>query len=59
MDKEIDKETAITIKDPFDQPHNPGRLRSESLSFLKQKFKEAYEILHQGKLERIKALFEH
>ena len=30
IDKTIDPDTVLTIKDPFDQPHNPGRLRIES-----------------------------
>ena len=42
IDKNVDKETALTIKDPFDEPHNPGRLKQESKDFLIQKFKEAH-----------------
>ncbi len=53
----IDIETAITIKDPFDKPHNPGRLRTQSLSYMKQKFKEAHQILSIGKVEKIRDLF--
>ena len=30
IDKDVDPETALTIKDPFDRPHNPGRLKLES-----------------------------
>jgi len=26
----IDKECVITIKDPFDQPHNPGRVKIDT-----------------------------
>jgi hypothetical protein len=58
IDKEIDKEAVITIKDPFDLPHNPGRLKADSKGFMIQKFKEAHEILSQGKLEYINRLFE-
>lgn len=50
LDKEVDRDTAITIKDPFDQPHNPGRLRVDSKDFMVQAFKEAHEILFQGKI---------
>ena len=45
IDKDVDPETALTIKDPFDRPHNPGRLKLESKQFLLQKFKEASHIL--------------
>jgi len=27
IDRPVDKECVITIKDPFDKPHNPGRLK--------------------------------
>ena len=40
--KSVDPETVLTIKDPFDEPHNPGRLKIESKEFLIQKFKEAH-----------------
>lgn len=53
MDKEVDKECAITIKDPFDLPHNPGRLKAESRDFFVQKFKDAHMILKAGKKESI------
>lgn len=39
----------LTIKDPFDDPHNPGRLRIESKDFLVQKFSEAYNTLKNCK----------
>ena len=41
IDKNIDPETALTIKDPFDEPHNPGRLKNEPKDFLVMKFKDA------------------
>jgi len=44
----VDSECVITIKDPFDEPHNPGRLKIEQSDFFKQKFKEAYTILEKG-----------
>ena len=57
-DRNLDRDCAITIKDPFDQPHNPGRLRIEHKDFMIQKFKEAHEILSQNNLERVRELFE-
>lgn len=56
-DRKIDPECALTIKDPFDEPHNPGRLKAESKEFLIQRCREAYEILKSGKEERIRSLF--
>jgi hypothetical protein len=57
IDREVDKECAITIKDPFDRPHNPGRLKADSKDFLIQKFKDAHLILKQGNGDKIKQLF--
>lgn len=56
-DRSIDPETALTIKDPFDEPHNPGRLKAQSKEFLAQKCREAYEVLKAGKEDRVRALF--
>ena len=53
LDKPIDNETTLTIKDPFDQPHNPGRLKIESKEFLVQKFKEAHEQLMRARDSKI------
>jgi hypothetical protein len=57
IDRLVDAECAITIKDPFDEPHNPGRLKADSREFLVQKFKEAYDLLRSGKKEKIQSLF--
>lgn len=57
-DKNIEPDCAITIKDPFDKPHNPGRMNVSSLDFLKQKFKDGYELLKSEKQDRIKDMFE-
>ena len=54
----MDTECAITIKDPFDKPHNPGRMKAESEAFLKQKFKDAYEVLSRAKIDRVKEMFQ-
>lgn len=51
IDKEVDEETVITIKDPFDKPHNPGRLKLQSKDFLVQRFKEAYEQLLRARTD--------
>lgn len=53
IDRPIDTEAALTIKDPFDQPHNPGRLKIESKEFLIQKFKEAYEQMVRAKESKL------
>jgi hypothetical protein len=53
QDRPIDAETTITIKDPFDKPHNPGRLSLVSNDFFLQKFKDGYEVLCSGKEDRI------
>ena len=47
----------MTIKDPFDQPHNPGRMKAESEAFFKQKFKDAMEVLSKAKIDRVWELF--
>lgn len=39
IDRSVDTERALTIKDPFDEPHNPGRVKSDSREFLVTKFK--------------------
>lgn len=58
IDRPIDTERALTIKDPFDEPHNPGRVKSDSREFLVAKFKEAYDLLKSGKKDRIEGLFQ-
>jgi DNA polymerase sigma len=57
IDRKVDSECALTIKDPFDEPHNPGRLKAESRDFLISKFKEAYEVLKGAKEPKIRSLF--
>jgi len=42
IDRPVDAECALTIKDPFDEPHNPGRIKLDSKEYLVSKFKEAY-----------------
>jgi hypothetical protein len=47
----------LTIKDPFDKPHNPGRARiSEKPTYMDQ-FHKAYERLKSKQLEKIEAMF--
>lgn len=41
-EKAIDNDCVITIKDPFDEPHNPGRLKIEHKEFMILRFKEAH-----------------
>ena len=58
----------LTIKDPFDRPHNPGRLKIESKDFFLQKFKEAMETMtnakdndklsNEGRQDKVRSLFE-
>lgn len=56
-DRDIDAECCITIKDPFDKPHNPGRMRADSKDYFIQKFKDALEVLKSRQEDRIRQLF--
>jgi hypothetical protein len=57
IDRPVDPECAFTIKDPFDEPHNPGRLKADNRDFFVQKFKEAYELLRSNKEDKVRSLF--
>ena len=56
-DKEFDKEYIFTIKDPFDERHNPGRVKRGEWEKVIQEFNIAYKCLKTKNLEYIESLF--
>ena len=40
--KSFDKEYIFTMRDPFDNLHNPGRMKASETNTAMQKFRDAY-----------------
>ena len=47
FDKEFETETVFTIKDPFDKPHNPGRAKLVTKTYILNQFKDGYTALKE------------
>ena len=55
--KVFDKEYIFTIKDPFDEKHNPGRVKRGEWERVVQEFNIAYRCLERRNPEEIESLF--
>lgn len=55
--RELDPEMMLTIKDPFDKPHNPGRAKVADKPTYMEQFQRALDRLKSKNKEKIEAMF--